>query len=183
MNFDKTEDALSAARANQQDKRCPLLIRDDGMLMPNTPKLRMKPRMLPYHGPRNASLDERLQYIANFGKTQRRQVVYQPSEPFDLGKASAEEILAFAADEYGAVLDPETPLNKLREQCYMLSTVPDDMRAEHLAKMVAQRDERYDAADLGVPSIGDITAPPKPAAERVPRASGGRGRRGAIAES
>lgn len=119
------EEQLTEARMrNRQDKRVPFLIRDDGMLYPNVPLVAKKNNFRPYHGDPKASLADRLRYLQGFG--QRRKVTYTPAadEPFELGKASAEEIVAFAMEEFGAALDADKPIDQLRKECYELSQLP-----------------------------------------------------------
>jgi hypothetical protein len=120
-----TEQKMSEARMRRrQNKECPLLIRDDGMLYPNVPLVAKKPNYRPYRGDPKASLADRMAYLQGFG--QRRKVVFTPAddEPFELSKASADEVLAFALEEYGAALDPDWPIEKLRAECYRLSQLP-----------------------------------------------------------
>ena len=123
---DNAEEKLSNARSRRrQSRECPLLIRDDGMLFPNVPLVAKKQNFRPYRGDPRASLQDRLRYLQGF--SQRRQVVFDPAPdaPFELSKATADEIVAFAMEEYGAVLDPATPLPELRQECYRLSTLPE----------------------------------------------------------
>lgn len=123
---DTTEEKLSNARnRRRQSRECPLLIRDDGMLYPNVPLVAKKQNFRPYRGDPKASLAERMRYLQGF--SQRRAVVFDPAPdaPFELSKASAEEIVAFALEEYGAALDGEMPIDKLRAECYRLSQLPD----------------------------------------------------------
>lgn len=155
---DKTEERMSEARARRrQDKNCPLLIRDDGMLFPNVPLVAKKPNFRPYRGDPKASLEDRLAYLQGFG--QRRRVNYDPSveeEPFDLTKASADEIIAFAMEEYGAALDAETPLPELRAECYRLSQLP------IMELPIAKQQGGQDGASTGMG-----TAAPAPAARKT----------------
>jgi hypothetical protein len=124
---DNTEEKLSNARnRRRQSRECPLLIRDDGMLFPNVPLVAKKQNFRPYRGDPKASLAERMRYLQGF--SQRRQVVFNPeadAAPFELGKATADEIVAFAMEEYGAVLDAAKPLPDLRQECYRLSMLPE----------------------------------------------------------
>lgn len=125
---DETEARLSEARSRRrQNRECPLLIRDDGMLFPNVPLVAKKQNFRPYRGDPKASLQERLNYLSGYGQSRRR-VHYDPSvdeAPFELSKASAEDIIAFAFEELGATLDPALPLPELRAECYRLSQLPD----------------------------------------------------------
>jgi len=125
------EEKLASARvANRQDKRTPLLIRDDGMLYPNVPLVAKNPRYRPYYGPKDANLQQRMAWLNGTQSTQRRQVILEEPEPFNLGTATADEIVSFALEEFGAVLDADTPLKKLREQCFNLANLPDSQPDE-----------------------------------------------------
>lgn len=124
------EERLAEARvSNRQNKAVPFLIRDDGMLYPNVPLVAKNPRYRPYHGDPKATLKQRLDWLAGVQAPQRRKVVLEP-EPFNLSHATAEEIVAFALEEFGAALDPETPLKLLREQCFNLANLPESESAE-----------------------------------------------------
>lgn len=109
----------------RQDKRVPLLIRDDGKLYPNVPLVARKPNFRPYHGPAKASLEDRMRYLEGLGA--KRAVIYteQPDEPFDIGKADADQLAQFAQEQYGAVIDTSKPLKVLREHVFKLSQLPD----------------------------------------------------------
>ena len=119
------EARLAEARvSNRQSKSIPFLIRDDGMLYPNVPLVAKNPRYRPYHGDPKANLQQRLDWLAGVQAPQRRRVVMEP-EPFNLSEATADEIVSFALEEFGAALDPDTPIKKLREQCFNLANLPD----------------------------------------------------------
>lgn len=109
----------------RQDKRVPLLIRDDGKLYPNVPLVARKPNFRPYHGSAKASLEDRMRYLEGLGA--KRAVIYteQPDEPFDIGKADADQLAQFAQEQYGAVIDTSKPLKVLREHVFKLSQLPD----------------------------------------------------------
>ena len=116
------EVALAAATAakNRQDTKTPFLINiNDARLMPNIPLLRQHKDYRVFTGSPNASLEERQQYLSS-GRGQGRAVVLPPNieeiEPFDIGKADAEELVNFAFTEYGLVLTATTPLRQLRKQ-------------------------------------------------------------------
>lgn len=101
----------------RQNKAVPWLIRDpDGSLWPNVPNIAKKQNMRPYHGPLDASQEQRLQYLQ--GHVRRRVVVTAATEPepFDLAKCTKDEIIAFAEEEYGYTLDPEKDLEDLRKE-------------------------------------------------------------------
>jgi len=120
------EERLTEARMRgRQDKRTPFLInQDDGRLFPNVPLVAKNPKYRPYHGDPKASLAERMAFLAGHTSSARRRVVLDP-EPFNLSKATADEIVAFAMEEYGAALDADKPIDELRAECYQLSQLPE----------------------------------------------------------
>lgn len=102
----------------RQNKAVPWLIRDpDGSLWPNTPLLAKKQNMRPYHGPLNATLEERLRHLQGYA-SRRRVVVSEADDapPFDLGKCTKEELIEFMETEYGYTLDPAGNLHTLRAE-------------------------------------------------------------------
>lgn len=101
----------------RQSKSCPWLIRDDGMIFPNVPLIAKKQNFRPYHGDPAAPLDERMQYLQGLTHQRRRVVMSAPlveEEPFDIAKATKEELIAFAMEEYAEPIDPGEHLNKVR---------------------------------------------------------------------
>lgn len=121
-----TEERIAERRSRlRQDKKVPLLIRDDGMLYPNTKLVAKKQNFRPYHGNPKASLQDRLRYLKGLGA--QRAVVYteEPEEPFDIGKADADALVQFAMEQWGAVLDPAKPLKVLRSEVFKLSQLPE----------------------------------------------------------
>lgn len=120
--------AMSNARAAQskQDQKTPFLIHQkDGRLMPNTPLLRKHKDYRPFTGSVKASLDERMLFLAT-GSTRSRVINSAPEEeedlpPFDIGKATKDEMVAFAYTEFGAVLDPTKPIRDLRREIQALA--------------------------------------------------------------
>lgn len=115
MINDKQAQALSAARgANRQDKKTPLLInRDNLRLMPNTPLIAKRPQYMPYDGKATDDEETRRSYVEG-GFTRRRQVVME-EEPFEIAKASKDELVAFALDQYGLALDASKGIAALRK--------------------------------------------------------------------
>lgn len=101
----------------RQSKTCPWLIRDDGMLFPNVPLIAKKQNFRPYHGDLAATLEQRMQYLQGLTHQRRRVVMSAPlvdEEPFDIAKATKEELIAFAMEEYAEPIDPGEHLNKVR---------------------------------------------------------------------
>ncbi len=127
-----TEQNIAERRARlRQDRKVPLLIRDDGMLYPNTKLVARNPRFRPYHGDPMASLQDRLRHLQGLGA--KRAVTYTPvpEEPFDIGAADGDALVHFAQEQFGAVLDPSKPLKVLREQVFKLAQL--DEASERLA--------------------------------------------------
>lgn len=127
--IDERDEERAATARHRQDKRTPFLIREsDAMLYPNTALMRKRPGFRPYHGDVRASLNDRQRYLQ--GLTARRDVKFDPEankpEEFDLNAAGIEEILTFATEQYGVVLDPRLPLGKLRAEVYRLSQLSDE---------------------------------------------------------
>lgn len=114
-------EARSTSRKFGQDRKHPFLINiEDGRLMPNVERLR-KHRSGTYRvytGDPKASLDERMAYIKSGVGPQRTRIVNSATEepPFDIGTASKEDLVAFAAGDYGIVLDSNKPLKTLRDE-------------------------------------------------------------------
>jgi hypothetical protein len=119
MSLDENFEQRVAARRSRirQNKECPFLIRDDGVLYPNVPLIAAKNNFRPYRGALDASLEERMNYLK--GIPGRRRVVNTAQQadedaPFDIAKASKDELIQFAEEEYGLTIDPATHLNKIR---------------------------------------------------------------------
>lgn len=127
MITDSQEARLAAAEAiqNGQDKQIPFLInRNDGWLMPNTRYLRTDPNYIPYRGKVHASLAERMAYLKSGGT--HRQVILPADDdaglpPFDIGKATKDELVTFAAQEYSVTLSTGTDIRTLRKQVATLA--------------------------------------------------------------
>lgn len=116
----------------RQDTKTPFCIHvKDGRLMPNVPEIRSHPDYRLYKGNYKASLDERMAYLRSggFGTPGKRAVVpfvddSAPAEeqaPFDIAKASKEELVAFAFDQWAEVLSVDTHLTTLRSQVAKLA--------------------------------------------------------------
>lgn len=101
----------------RQSKTVPFLIRDDGVLFPNVPLIAKKSNFRPYHGDVKATLEERLNYLKGLpGKRRVINSAVQADEeaPFDIAKASKDELIAFAQEQFGEIIDPAEHLNKIR---------------------------------------------------------------------
>lgn len=122
----------NAIARGRQDTKTPFCINvKDGRLMPNVPEILAHADYRPYKGNYKASLDERMAYLRSggFGGAAKRAVVMPvedtvpvaEEEPFDIAKASKDELVAFAFDQYQEVLDPSTHLTTLRSQVTKLA--------------------------------------------------------------
>lgn len=132
---EKLESRVAEHRGKtRQNKQTPWLIRDDGMIVPNVPLIAKRSNFRPYHGDLKASQEDRMRYLQNLGS--RRRVInsaVQADEeaPFDIAKATKDELIAFAQDQHGEILDPALHLNKMRSIVAKLSGV-DPARAQRV---------------------------------------------------
>ncbi len=116
------ESNLAAANARakkKQDPKNPMVVNvEDGRLMPNTPRLRVHPKYRVYSGPKDADASGRLRWLDGQSRSGKVAVVNTMSEQdtFDVGTASADELMIFALENYGLALDPEKPMKTLRKQ-------------------------------------------------------------------
>jgi len=127
------ESALSQHTRPQQDKKIPFLIHiDDGRLVPNMPLLRVHPKYRPYHGVLSASHADRLTYLKSEYRGSDRPVVDSALiKPFDIATATKEEMIAFAASEYGTAIDPNTHGNAVRVQLRKLAQEHGALKTDH----------------------------------------------------
>lgn len=128
------EQRMIAARnaRNQQDKKHPFVINiKDGRLLPNVPTLRAHPDYRVYTGDPKAAVEDRLRFLSVAGHRPRvvdsEEGEQAPPPPFDIAKASREELVAFAASQYDATLDPGAHLNALRAQVRALAKDANDL--------------------------------------------------------
>jgi hypothetical protein len=119
------EQAMIAARAaKRQDKKHPYCINtQDGRLLPNVPKIREHKNYRVYDGPTDGTRQERLAWISK--AISRKPIIVDSSEnepePFDAGKATAEDLCVFAMDQWGAALDPSKSVGVLRKEVMKLA--------------------------------------------------------------
>lgn len=120
----------------RQDKKVPFLIRDDGVLLPNVPLIAKRQNMRPYHGDLHASLEERQNYLKGI-RSQRRvinsAVQSDDDAPFDIAKATKDELIAYALEEHGTTIDPEQHLNKIRADVARLAGLLPSVKAAKAA--------------------------------------------------
>lgn len=153
----------------------PLLIRDDGRLYPNTKLMQRHPRYRPYHGDPKASLDDRMRYLSGLGK--KRAVTFEETdEPFDINAADVDELVQFALEQYGAILDPMKPRKTLQKEVFRLSQIDAGVTpapVQHAQPSALPRPSQAFADDdggeevvLGAIPEGDAPTTTEPAAPR-----------------
>jgi hypothetical protein len=112
------EERVAAHRSKtRQNKAVPFLIRDDGILFPNVPLIARKQNFRPYHGELGATIEQRMEYLKGFSQRRRAVVMSEPlveEEPFDIARASKDDLIKFAMDEYSEPIDPDMHMNKIR---------------------------------------------------------------------
>lgn len=118
------EAKLQAARAahNKQDRKQPYLIHvDHGGLLPNVPNLRKHAKLRVFTGDPKASAEERLRWLHTGGASAAPVVAARAGEPFVISKATKEELVEFAATEFGTDLSTDTDIRTLRKQVLALA--------------------------------------------------------------
>jgi len=109
------EDAAGRSSKRRQDKTNPFVIHiENGRLMPNTPRLRTHAMYRVYGGALDAPLPERMAWLKGMQRMPRKVVNTAPQDVFDIGTATADDLVMFALEEYGATLDLALSLKKLR---------------------------------------------------------------------
>lgn len=136
MITDQQEASLAAAAnaLSRQDAKTPFLINiHDGRLFPNIAKLRKGNtakfglNYRPYHGPAKATIEQRMQYLRSEtgtpGASAAAPLVIDsemgdtaPPPPFDIGKATRDELITFAASQYGQVIEPNANIMSARKR-------------------------------------------------------------------
>jgi len=133
MINDTQEAALSQHTRPQQDKTIPFLINiDDARLVPNVPKLRTHPKYRLYHGVLSASHADRLTYLKTEFRGQERLVLDSTKvKAFDLATATKDELIAYAFNEFGTVIDPSTHGDAIKVQVRKLAQDAGVLKADH----------------------------------------------------
>jgi hypothetical protein len=123
--------AAAGSAKRRQDKTHPMVIHmTSGRLMPNTPRLRVHKDYRVYTGALDADLPTRMRWLAGMSKMPTTVNVTNSKEAednFDLGAATKDDIVTFAFEQYGAVLDPAQDIRVLRKAVMKLfeaSAVP-----------------------------------------------------------
>jgi hypothetical protein len=107
----------------KQDKTHPHLVNvKDGRLMPNTPKLREMADYRVYDGPIDGTREQRLAWVKKvIARNPVKIVNTQVEESFDIGKASKDDLVTFAYEQWGQTLDIAKPLKVLRDEVAKLA--------------------------------------------------------------
>lgn len=108
-------------RNQMQNGKVRMLIRDDGVLYPWAPKLAAQKNLRPYHGPLDATLEQRKAMLRGDDERPSIGAVARETNAFDISKAGKDELLEFALDEYGQVLDGRKRVEALREDVIALA--------------------------------------------------------------
>lgn len=109
----------NARAKKKQDKTNPMVVNiEDGRLMPNTPRLRVHPQYRVYAGPKDADAAGRLRWLEGQSRGGKTKLVNSKADEdtFDVGTATADEMVIFALENYGLKLDPKKPLKTLRKE-------------------------------------------------------------------
>lgn len=112
----------------KQDPKIPLLIHMvDGRLIPNNAMTAKNTNYRPYTGPVQKGEDDekalaaRLRWLKTSAPYHRAVIDTTEEEPFDLGKATEDEIIAFAFNNFGLVLKKGTPISDMRKKVMMVA--------------------------------------------------------------
>lgn len=101
----------------RQDKTNPMVIHiENARLMPNTPRLRVHKDYRVYTGNPTDDLETRKRWLKGVDRRTPKVIDSTPdAAPFDVGTATADDLVMFAFENYGKVLDSALPPKKLRE--------------------------------------------------------------------
>jgi hypothetical protein len=113
----------NARQSRRQDTQIPFLINtDDARLVPNTKLTRTNRKYIPYLGKVSDDKETRFAFLKH-GNRRRVVDTSAQEEVFDVGTADAQQLVAFALDEFGAMLSEDTPIRKLRREVMQLAEV------------------------------------------------------------
>ena len=121
MLTDQQEKTLSNAQQRsakrRQDKQFPHVVNvNDGRLMPNVLALRNHKDYRVYQGPKDASTDDRLRWLQGVSKTPKVTNSQAEADDFDVGKATKDDLIVFAMEQYGAPIDPAMDIRTMRKK-------------------------------------------------------------------
>ena len=110
---------------HRQDRTNPFLINvETGMLLPNTPLLRRHPKMRLYTADTDLPLDERMRWLSGATKRAAAPKVINSVEEestFDMGRATKDEIIAFAYENFAVTLPSALSVKQLRAELARLA--------------------------------------------------------------
>lgn len=109
----------NARAKKKQDRTNPHVINiEDGRLMPNTPRLRIHPLYRVYTGPKNADVGTRMRWLEGQTRagTPKLTNSKEAEDTFDVGTATADELVMFGLEHFGLTLDGKKPLKVLRKE-------------------------------------------------------------------
>lgn len=121
MISSQQETALQTANdrssKKRQDRVNPMVIHiENARLMPNTPRLRVHKDYRVYTGNPTDDLETRKRWLKGVDRRTPKVIDSTPdTAPFDVGTATADDLVMFAFENYGKVLDSALPPKKLRE--------------------------------------------------------------------
>lgn len=120
---------------HRQDRTNPLLINvETGMLLPNTPLLRRHPKMRLYTADKDLPVEERMRWLSGATKRAAAPKVINSVEEentFDMGKATKDELIVFAFDNFQVTLPSALSPKQLRTEIAKLAAAAES--AEELA--------------------------------------------------
>ncbi len=110
--------AQQRALKRRQDKQFPHVIHvEDGRLMPNVPGLAAHKSYRVYRGPKGADTETRLRWLAGDMKRAPMKVVNSEADAdnFDVGTATKDDLIVFAMEQYGHIMDPKIDIRTMRK--------------------------------------------------------------------
>lgn len=121
MLTDQQEQNLTNAQKRsikrRQDKTNTHVINiNDGRLMPNVPMLREHKDYRVYTGSIEASLADRMRWIKGEVRRVPKVTYTSPTDAFDVGKATKDDLIVFAMEELALALDPSMHIATMRSR-------------------------------------------------------------------
>ena len=109
--------AQQRAAKKRQDKQFPNVINiNDGRLMPSVPALRNHKDYRLYQGPKDADLTDRMRWLQGISKVPKVVNSQAEADEFDVGKATKDDLIVFAMEQFGAAIDPLTDIRTMRKK-------------------------------------------------------------------
>lgn len=118
----------------KQDKEHPMVINiNDGRLLPNNQVLRGHKDYRVYTGDLKADLPARMRWLQGFANRPKVVNSAEAVDSFDVGKATKDELVAFALDQFGAALDSDKHIATLRKEVMALADKFNEQAEQSLA--------------------------------------------------